>query len=171
MALCKAHLSQVHAGQEEKDQARGSRTQHLVRRCVSSVEDKHGTMCGIATCTDDAIDHAQDAPAVQDTQDTATAAPLEPSSSVPAREDWLTSGVADFAALGGQSKRQLADAAAQAKQAKDDEISTRELNPNLAAQRDGRAAPAAGTVPSGRCIMRCMMIAMHSTQHTSTNTL
>ena len=93
------------------------------------------------------IVHTDDDPATNHPIVQENAAPSEPSSA-PAREDWLTAGVSDFAALGGQSRREVADAAAQAKQAKDDQISTRELNPNLAAERDGRAEPA-GIVPSG----------------------
>lgn len=65
--------------------------------------------------------------------------------------------MSDFAALGGQSKREVADAAAQAKQAKEDAISARELNPNLAAQRDGLAQPPAAQ-PSGASMRGTVML-------------
>ncbi len=73
-----------------------------------------------------------------------------PANLPPARDDWLTGGVSDFAALGGKSKQQLAEAAAAAKAAHDAQhsISARELNPDMAAQRDGGAA-GAPPLPAG----------------------
>lgn len=92
-----------------------------------------------------------EAPAENNHSPAHTPAADKPPPQQPARDDWLTGGVSDFAALGGKSKQQLAEEAAAAKAAQDaakDGISARELNPDMAAQRDG-GATTTGQPPSG----------------------